>query len=62
MRADTNVSLQHVASDNSNLQEAVALNSKELQHTQDGLGYALQQLPAYVESKILQAVHALTSE
>ena len=56
------MALQHVASDNSNLREAVALNSKELQHTQDGLGSALQQLPAYVEGRILQAVHALTSD
>ena len=62
MRADTNVALQHVASDNSNLREAVALNSKKLQCTQDGLGSALQQLPAYIEGKILQAVHALTNE
>ena len=62
MRADTNVALQHVASDNSNLREVVALNSKELQYTQDGLSLALEQLPAYVEGKILQAVHALTSE
>ena len=62
MRADTNVALQHVASDNSNLREAVAQNSKELQHTQDGLGCTLKQLPAYVEGKILQAVHALTGE
>ena len=56
------MALQHVASDNSNLHEAVALNSKEFQRTQDGLGSALQQLPAYVEGKILQAVHALTGE
>ena len=62
MRADTNVALQHVASDNSNLREAIALNSKELQCTQDGLGSALQQIPAYVEGKILQAVHALTGK
>ena len=56
------MALQHVASDNSNLRVAVVLNSKELQRTQDGLGCALQQLPAYVESKILQAVHALTGK
>ena len=62
MRADTNVALQHVASDNSNLREAIALNSKELQCTQDELVSALQQLPAYVEGKILQVVHALTSK
>ena len=62
MRADTNVALQHVASDNSDLHEAVALNSKELRLTQDGLGSALQQLPAYVKGKILRAVHALTGE
>ena len=53
MQTDTNVALQHVASDNSNLREAIALHSKELQWTQDGLGSALQQLPAYVEGKIL---------
>ena len=47
------MALQHVASDNSNLCEAVVLNSKELQRTQDGLGSALQQLPAYVEGKLL---------
>ena len=51
-----------MASDNSNLREAIVLNSKELQRTQDGLGSALQQLPAYIEGKILQAVRALTSE
>ena len=62
MRADTNVALQHVASENSNLREAVALNSNKLQCTQDGLDSALQQLPAYVKGKILQAVHALTSK
>ena len=47
------MALQHVASDNSNLREAIAVNSKELQSTQDGLGSALQQLLAYVEGKIL---------
>ena len=62
MRADTNVALQYVASNNSNLHEAIALKSKELQHTQDGLGNALQQLPAYVEGKILQAVYTLTGK
>ena len=39
--ADTNNALQLVAVDNSNLHAELAYNSKELQHTQDGLGSAL---------------------
>ena len=59
MRVDTNVALQHVASDTNKIREVLAYNSKELQCTQDRLGKELHQLSSYIDSRIQEAAHAL---